>query len=394
MKPLLCLFISLLATFPITGYSVNTESYERDLLGALERLLAHDQGNAAAQLETLTQSYPNSRPGYLLYADLLAARGGLAPAISQAMEHLERDVVSELREQLSIRWHYWHTIRAARQDLWPAALLQLSGQQRFALYMDIPAARLIVYENDRGQLKEVDNFYASIGVAGSKKRREGDQKTPVGVYRITGFIPGRKLHERYGSGALPIDYPNELDQIYERTGDGIWLHGTEPGFINRAPRASDGCLSLANGDFLALHRIIGDTPSVPVVIDSAPEWIAPPELLRRREQLSRTITRWFNARLESDTPLLDRLYSRLPYSDELAHHSSRAQPSSGFTGLGGNLRLEDTQLLTYPGEEHLYVADLWLTHGPQTKLGIRQYWHRTTDNEWKIVKEFSIRPNG
>ena len=394
MKPLLCLFISLLATFPITGFSVNSESYERDLLGALEHLLAQDQDSAAAQLETLTQSYPNSRSGYLLYADLLAVRGGLTPVISQAMGHLERDVVSELREQLSIRWNYWHTIRAARQDLWPAALLQLSGQQKIALYMDIPAARLIVYENDGGQLKEVDNFYASIGVAGSKKRREGDKKTPVGVYRITGFIPGRKLHERYGSGALPIDYPNELDQIYERTGDGIWLHGTEPGFINRAPRASDGCLSLANGDFLALHRIIGDTPSVPVVIDSSPEWIAPPELLRRREQLSRAITRWFKARLESDTPLLDRLYSRLPYSDELAHHSSRVQPSSDFTGLAGNLRLEDTQLLTYPGEKHLYVADLWLTHGPQTKLGIRQYWHRTTDNEWRIVKEFSIRPNG
>jgi hypothetical protein len=131
-----------------------------------------------------------------------------------------------------------------------------------------------------------------------------------------------------------------------------------------------------------------------VIIDSEPEWIAPPELLRRREQLSRTITRWFKARLESDTPLLDRLYSILPNIDELAHHSSRAQPSSGFTGLAGNLQLEDTQLLTYPGEERLYVADLWLTHGPQTKLGIRQYWHRTTDNEWKIVKEFSIRPNG
>ena len=88
MKPLLCLFVSLLAAFPITGYSVNSESYEHDLLGALERLLALDQGNAAAQLETLTQSYPNSRSGYLLYADLLAVRGGLAPAISQVMGHL------------------------------------------------------------------------------------------------------------------------------------------------------------------------------------------------------------------------------------------------------------------------------------------------------------------
>jgi hypothetical protein len=393
VKPLLCLFILLLASFPATGYSIGSESYEHDLLGALERLLVHDQGKAATQLESLTASYPNSRSGYLLFADLLAARGGLAPAIAQAMGHLERDVVSELREQLKIRWHYWHTIRATRQDLWPATLLQLSNQQRIVLYMDIPAARLMVYENNEGELKEIDNYYASIGVAGFEKLREGDQKTPVGVYRITGFIPGRKLHERYGSGALPIDYPNELDQIYERTGDGIWLHGTEPGFVNRAPRASDGCLSLANGDFLALHRLIGDAPSVPVVIDPAPEWIAPVELYRRREQLNRTIIQWFNARLESDTPLLDRLYSLLPYSGKLADHSNLAQPSSSFAGLATNLRLDDKQLFAYPGEERLFVADLWLNHGPQTKLGIRQYWHRTPDDQWQIVGEYSIPPN-
>ena len=35
-----------------------------------------------------------------------------------------------------------------------------------------------------------------------------------------------------------------------------------------------------------------------------------------------------------------------------------------------------------------------LTHGPQTKLGIRQYWYRATNNEWQIVGEFSIPPNG
>jgi len=396
VKPLIYLLIAIFTSFPVAGYSVNPESYERDLLGALGSLLTHDQSKATAQLETLTKSYPNSRSGYLLYADLLAALGGLTPAIGQALGHLHRDVVSELREQLSIRWHYWHTIRAARQDLWPAALLQLSGQGRMVLYMDIPAARLIVYENDSGQLKEIDNFYASIGIAGFEKRREGDQKTPVGVYRVTGFIPGRMLHERYGSGALPIDYPNGLDQIYERTGDGIWLHGTEPGFVNRAPRASDGCLSLANGDFFALHRLIGDSSSVPVVIDAASEWITSAELHRRGQPLSQTIARWFEARLESDIPLLDRLYSP-PHGDTgdtSVRHHSHAQPSSSFAELAPRLRLEDKQLFAYPGEERLYVADLWLTHGSQTKLGIRQYWHHTADDEWQIVKELAIPPNG
>jgi hypothetical protein len=392
VKPLLWPFIVLCASFPAASYSINLESYEHDLLTALEQLLDHDQSSALEQLEILTQSYPNSRSGYLLFADILAARGGLTPAIDQAMGHLNRDVVSELREQLRIRWHYWHTVRAARQGLRPAVLLQLSSQQKFALYMDIPASRLIVYENDRGQLKEVDNFYASIGVAGSEKRHEGDQKTPVGVYRITGFIPGRELHERYGSGALPIDYPNELDQLYERTGNGIWIHGTEPAFVNRAPRASDGCLSLANRDFVALYRLIADTLSVPVVIDSTPEWIGVTELQRRREKLSRTIIRWFNARLGSDTSMLDRMYS-LSNINPSVDQRSHTQSSSHFDGLATHLRIEDQQLFAYPGEERLYVADLWFSYRSETKLGIRQYWHRSTDDRWQIVKEFAIPPN-
>lgn len=393
MKQLFCLLLALLIALPITGYSANPETYEHELLRTLNQLLAYNQGDFSVQLETLTESYPNSRSGYLLYADLLAARGGLAPAIDQALGHLKRDVISELRDQISIRWHYWHTIRATRQNLVPATLLQLRDNQDMVLYMDIPASRLIVFKNDEERLEEIKNFYASIGVAGFGKQHEGDQKTPVGVYRITGFIPGGKLHERYGPGALPIDYPNELDQFYKRTGDGIWVHGTEPGSVNRAPLASDGCLSLANSDFLALHRLIGNTPSIAVVIDSAPEWIALDELHRRREQLSRAITRWFKARLESDTLLLDRFYSLSNPGTSLSHRN-QVPPSSSFSGLSRHLRLEDMQLLAYPGEIGLYVADLWLSHGPQTRLGIRQYWHNTTTNSWRIVGEFPISPNG
>ena len=119
----------------------------------------------------------------------------------------------------------------------------------------------------------------------------------------------------------------------------------------------------------------------------------PAELLRRREQLSRTITRWFKPGLNQILPCsIVSIRSHLIATTFGTTTAVTTQLS--FTGLAGNLRLEDTQLFAYPGEERLYVADLWLTHGPQTKLGIRQYWHRTTDNEWQIVKEFSIPPNG
>jgi hypothetical protein len=255
--------------------------------------------------------------------------------------------------------------------------------------MDIPASRLIVYEHDGSQLKEIDSFYASIGVAGFAKRRDGDQKTPVGVYRIMKFIPGERLHERYGPGALPINYPNELDQIYERTGDGIWLHGTESDFVNRAPRASDGCLSLANGDFLALYNLVRNNPATAVVIDSKPEWVDQTELHTRRKLLSHTINRWLQAMFTSDTAALSHYYS-FTNRDGSIQHEGQDRPSLSFSRYAATLRLKDVQFFLYPGEERLYVADLWLTHGQNPSFGIRQYWHHTGDNQWRIIGEFSI----
>nr|ADI22163.1 uncharacterized protein conserved in bacteria [uncultured gamma proteobacterium HF0200_24F15] len=360
MKTLRYFVLALLIVLPIKGYAVNPESYERHLLRAIDLLISLDHENATTQLESLTKNYPYSRSGYLLHADILAARGGLTSAIGERMRHLRRDAVSELRQQLRLRWHYWNTIRPSRDDLYPAPLLKLGNNGRRVLYMDIPSARLIVYENDRGKIKELGNFYASIGISGFEKRREGDQKTPIGVYRITGFIPGRKLHERYGPGALPIDYPNDLDQIYERTGSGIWLHGTEPGSVNRAPRASDGCLSLANRDFLSLLRLIGDSSITSVVIDSTPEWIGLAELHNRREALSKTIQLWLTTWL-----------------------ASSASP------LTKDLQLVESQLFAYPGENRLYVAYLTLSNGQQMLHSMRQYWRYTIGNEWQIVAEFS-----
>ena len=101
---------------------------------------------------------------------------------------------------------------------------------------------------------------------------------------------------------------NEIDQLYERTGSGIWIHGTEPGFVNRSPRASDGCLSLANDDFLAISRIVKDTPFVPVVIDNAPEWVNVNEHNHRQKILWQTIEEWYKKEVVLGFPALDKFH--------------------------------------------------------------------------------------
>jgi murein L,D-transpeptidase YafK len=68
-------------------------------------------------------------------------------------------------------------------------------------------------------------------------------------------MPQDKLTDFYGSGAFPINYPNEWDRIRGRNGYGIWLHGTPRDTYSRPPRASDGCIVLSNED-LDLHSYV------------------------------------------------------------------------------------------------------------------------------------------
>jgi len=74
----------------------------------------------------------------------------------------------------------------------------------------------------------------SSGKNGPQKVREGDEKTPIGVYQHHRQPAPTKAADFYGSGAFPINYPNEWDRIQGRNGHGIWLHGTPSNTLQQA----------------------------------------------------------------------------------------------------------------------------------------------------------------
>jgi hypothetical protein len=102
------------------------------------------------------------------------------------------------------------------------------------------------------------------------------------VYFITSRLDPAKLKDFYGAGALPINYPNPLDQSRGKTGSGIWLHGTPPDQFSRAPQATDGCLVLANPDLERILRTV-EPRSTPVVIARQLQWVQPHSVAGRAQ---------------------------------------------------------------------------------------------------------------
>lgn len=97
---------------------------------------------------------------------------------------------------------------------------------------------------------------ALTGLMG-EKLKEGDLKTPIGVYQITKrFTPS---DEYYGPVAFNLSYPNIYDKVRKRTGSGIWIHGFPlSGDIREDVYKTKGCVVLKNNLLLQFEKNIKD----------------------------------------------------------------------------------------------------------------------------------------
>ncbi len=160
--------------------------------------------------------------------------------------------------------------------LLPANILPFSTNEhnlKYVLLMETKTSRLFVYKIDVfGNIYYENSFYSSIGLSGDNKVKEGDKKTPLGVYRFIKEIANPRADGFLGDIAMTLDYPNAKDKKDGRTGYGIWIHGVPKNTYVRSPKASDGCLALSNQDIQVLKKYI-TYKKTHIVIVSDVSWI-------------------------------------------------------------------------------------------------------------------------
>ena len=287
---------------------------EGALVRALETLNAGGIKPALKELDAALAKNPNFRLGHLMRGDLLMAKSGATLALTATPPSNDRKghpdtvaSIANLRHEAQVRLSRYYD--APADDALPTSVLQMAPGQEHALLIDSLRSRIYVFRNDNGRPQRVADFYTSIGKLGMEKAREGDQKTPLGVYRVTSRVAKEKLSNFYGPGAFPINFPNDIDRRLGRTGSGIWIHGTPSDTYSRPPLASDGCVVLTNEDFQQLGKYV-DPGSTPVVISRSVEWQSPAE--------------WTAFRSAFDGYLMDwkRDWESLNMDTYLAHYSS------------------------------------------------------------------------
>ncbi|HZF24444.1 MAG TPA: L,D-transpeptidase family protein [Burkholderiales bacterium] len=341
---------------------------------------------ALEQIDKLLASNPNFRLAQLVKGDLLLARSRPINSIGNA-SGAPSEQVDGLREEARARLARYQ-IETPR-ELAPRYLLQMPQKQKYALVLDSAKSTLFLFENIGGAAHYVADYYVTIGKNGLEKLRQGDKRTPIGVYHVVSQLPRDKLSDFYGSGAFPLNYPNEWDRVRGRDGSGIWLHGTPRDTYSRPPRASDGCIVLANADLEALARKL-QIGSTPVVIADALDWARPGEVEALKADLLITMERWRRDWESRDTETYLGHYAVNFSSNDMTLVQWSAQKRQVNASKAWiKVQLSDVSLLLYPGKEEIAVATFdqdYASSNLSNRMTKRQYWIKE-GGKWRIVYE-------
>ncbi len=361
---------------------------EDQLLEAVDALRGGDSATALRRLQLLVQREPNFRLAQLLYGQVLAQRSGASGLVSPLADDQDphvRELLDEYHARVA------EAQNGPRAGTLPSSILRLSPDHRFAIVADLPRSRVYVLQNLNGKLSQVRDYYASIARNGYGKQNSGDLRTPVGIYRVTGFTPGGKLPPFYGAGAYPLNYPNAWDRVHGRTGSGIWLHGVPSTTYVRPPRASEGCVVLANADLTDLKSLI--VPGMtPVVLSDKVDWLPANAVEQQREELIKRIESWRSKWSSLNTEAYLSFYGDDFHSDDgmnkaqFVIYKRRVNQDKHHI----DVQLRDLDLFSYPGEQNLVLAEFtqeYRSDNYATSTRKEQYWRRGADGVWKIVRE-------
>lgn len=391
---LLLTIVAASAALPVSGRpgkaSLPATYSDSGIEAQLARIYAEIDNNklehALELTDALLHQHPNFRLAHLIKGDLLLARSRPISNLGNAA-NAPADRLADLREEAVAR------IRAYRQrpsaNAVPRYLLQMPPDQKYAVVVNTQKSRLYLYQNEQGHPRFVADYYVTHGKLGADKTREGDKKTPVGVYHVTTSLPRQKLGDFYGSGAFPINYPNEWDKRQGRKGHGIWLHGTPSDTFSRPPKASDGCVVLANQDLDALAKNL-QPGLTPVIISNEIEWLSLDDWRHERAALNKAIDEWRADWESRDTERYLRHYSRKFQSgnqDFAQFAQQKRQVNAGKEWI--KVQTANLSVFRNPGKEDLVVVTFdqdYRSNNLTNQMKKLQYWIRE-DGAWKIVYE-------
>lgn len=278
-------------------------------------------------------------------------------------------------------------------ELQPAALIDVAPRYRYALIAELDEGKMHIFErNTDGRFSNIRTMEVSIGKEGYGKVIEGDNKTPIGVYRITSHLTNAQLDDFYGNAAYPVNYPNAWDRLQKRTGYGIWLHAEPIGFTEktRPLRDSNGCVVLSNNDIDTLRQYL-DIGYTYIVLTPKMKMTSAELVSELRGTIHQRLKDWALAWESLEPEPYLSFYSKA-FNNLEKDWSSWVQYKKRVNGNKQFIKIEtsDVGIYAYPGEENLLWVEFYQSYRSSNYRSDgwkRQLWKKEADNVWRIIYE-------
>ncbi len=216
------------------------------------------------------------------------------------------------------------------------------------------------------------------------KFKEGDLKTPEGVYFITRRKSAGLNYELYGDLAFPLNFPNPADVVRRKSGHGIWIHGRGHALI---PYETQGCVALSTPD---IHRMDAElAEGMPVVIADEVR-LGGPDAAKLRDEAREVVdaTKAWGKAWENRSDAFFDFHD--PEKFSLTEGKSFSSFRSHKEGLFRTLpwiKVDLSEIRAIPGPDYWVTYFVQLYRSPTlVSQGLKRlYWQRSADGRLRII---------
>ena len=167
-------------------------------------------------------------------------------------------------------------------------------------------SNLTLYTKVDGIYKLKKGYGAFTGKLKGDKEKEGDLKTPVGVYNLVKKL--EKVDSFYGPMAFVTSYPNLYDKYQGKTGRGIWIHGLP--MDQERDAFTKGCIAIKNQSLECLNKDIAINKTLLIINETKPQHINKTTLSALLAQLYQWRYSWVYSDLEQYLNFYDTNFKR------------------------------------------------------------------------------------
>ena len=256
----------------------------------------------------------------------------------------------------------------------------------YILACDKSKTSLKLYAKDKNNnFKLDDDFSAFIGKKDGDKQREGDLKTPIGVYKILQKLS--KVDAFYGPLAFVTSYPNVYDKAQGKNGHGIWVHGLP--LDEERDDYTKGCIAINNKNLKHIEKRI-DFQKAFVYIDKEKFLhVEKKNLVTILSELYKWRLAWKNSDIETYLNFYNKNFKR---DDGLNLNNFKRYKTRVFAKKGyKQIFFTDVNVIPYPmqNKENVYLITFHEEYKSSTYKfsGEKELYISLKDNKFSILAE-------